>query len=218
MNDMSDQLYRQYEDTLRELAAVAAERDAAVTFIRVLGEEVESGGDRNATLATIRAMTAERNDLRENGQRLMEAADGWRTEAQRLQGIERNLKRAEERVSALTHNQRIQDGVTAAVMERAERAEAECERLRLPPELTLSEHPGCTLCMMAGTSVRAGEVCPKCGDRLPTKWQREAESSETVAWLIEHRDGAVVHRHNAIADYRTIYKDATVTELIRRPK
>ena len=70
------------------------------------------------------AVTAERDDLRENGQRLMEAADGWKAEAQRLQ----------ERVNELNHNQRIQDSATAAVMDRAERAEAECAAARKDAE------------------------------------------------------------------------------------
>lgn len=38
-----------------------------------------------------------------------------------------------------------------------------------------SEHPGCVYCMKAGTKVKQGEVCPVCGDRLPT--QEELEES-----------------------------------------
>ena len=37
------------------------------------------------------------------------------------------------------------------------------------PEDTCSPHPGCVYCMEAGTPVGRGEVCPKCGDRLPTR-------------------------------------------------
>jgi len=32
-----------------------------------------------------------------------------------------------------------------------------------------SEHPGCVYCMEAGSSVKQGEVCPVCRDRLPTQ-------------------------------------------------
>src|SRR5262249_25271063 len=62
----------------------------------------------------------------------------------------------------------------ARALERALAAkEAELVRLRLPPEDTMSEHPGCVYCMEAGTPVRLGEVCPKCGDRLPTRTEVE---------------------------------------------
>jgi hypothetical protein len=54
--------------------------------------------------------------------------------------------------------------------------EAERDRLMLPPDETLSEHPGCVYCMEAGTPVRRGQVCPKCGDRAPTKDYYRAES------------------------------------------
>jgi hypothetical protein len=55
-----------------------------------------------------------------------------------------------------------------------EAAEAEIKRLRLPPNETLSDHPGCGYCMEAGTPIRPGQVCPRCGDRLPTKREYEA--------------------------------------------
>ena len=42
-------------------------------------------------------------------------------------------------------------------------------RLMKAPEDTCSPHPGCVYCMEAGTPVGRGEVCPKCGDRLPTR-------------------------------------------------
>ena len=47
--------------------------------------------------------------------------------------------------------------------------QAENARLRLPPDETNSDHPGCVYCMEAGAPVRPGQVCPKCNDRLPTK-------------------------------------------------
>ena len=94
---MSDQLYRQYEDTLRELAAVTAEREMLKS--RVL--ELESMNQRNSELA-------------DNEQHSAQLAEG--------------------RVTELTHNQRIQDSATAAVMERAERAEAEAKALRKDAE------------------------------------------------------------------------------------
>lgn len=51
--------------------------------------------------------------------------------------------------------------------------------------------------------------------------QHKAEQeSETEAWLIEwhdtHGHRKKVYRHNAVADYRAIYEDVTVTELVRR--
>ena len=51
-------------DWENKLDALTAELDAAVTFIRVLGEEVESSGDRTVTLAAIRALKKERDELK----------------------------------------------------------------------------------------------------------------------------------------------------------
>lgn len=48
------------------------------------------------------------------------------------------------------------------------RQREEIERLKLPPLETCSEHPGCAYCMEAGSPVRPGQVCPTCGDRLPS--------------------------------------------------
>ena len=54
-------------------------------------------------------------------------------------------------------------------------AQKELVRLRKDPDDALSEHPGCVYCMEAGTPVKDGEVCPKCGDRLPTRQERSLE-------------------------------------------
>ena len=66
------------------------------------------------------AVTAERDDLRENGQRLMEVADGWKAEAQRVTAERDALKKD----LADAH------GIAQACELRAERAEAECAALR----------------------------------------------------------------------------------------
>jgi len=83
------------------------------------------------------------------------------------------------------------DGMTETLMEWVEvggiqyatqqEVAHEIERLRKPPEETLSDEPGCAHCMRAGTPVRLGEVCPKCGDRLPTR--TETEQREKIAQL-----------------------------------
>jgi hypothetical protein len=44
----AEEIYR------KQLMKVSAELDAALAWIRVVGEETESGGDRNMTLAKIR--------------------------------------------------------------------------------------------------------------------------------------------------------------------
>ena len=49
----------------------------------------------------------------------------------------------------------------------------------LTPSESLSEYPGCVYCMSAGTSVKQGEICPVCNDRLPT----QAELDETITML-----------------------------------
>lgn len=56
---------------------------------------------------------------------------------------------------------------------RVDGLEREVERLRKDPGETLSDHPGCVYCMEAGAPVKDGEVCPRCGDRLPTRRERE---------------------------------------------
>ena len=74
-----------------------------------------------------------------------------------------------------------------AVLDYVVELEAEVARLRLPPDETMSAHPGCAYCMGAGTPVRPGQVCPECGDRLPTK--REYEANELEAKLAQaHAD------------------------------
>ena len=55
---------------------------------------------------------------------------------------------------------------------------AENERLRLPPDETMSKYPGCVYCMEAGTPIRPGQVCPQCGDRRPTNLEYEADKLE----------------------------------------
>jgi len=60
------------------------------------------------------------------------------------------------------------------IAENVTRLEGELDRLRLPPDETMSEHPGCVACMKADTTVRPGQVCSECGDRLPTKREYEA--------------------------------------------
>jgi hypothetical protein len=42
--------------------------------------------------------------------------------------LETELAEANARISELTHNQRIQDSITAALMERAEKSEAKLKR------------------------------------------------------------------------------------------
>ena len=64
---------------------------------------------------------------------------------------------------------------SAALAERMGGAEREIARLSKDPGDVLSDHPGCVYCMEAGTPVGDGEVCPKCGDRLPTKTERRLE-------------------------------------------
>ncbi len=60
-------------------------------------------------------------------------------------------------------------------------AQTEIVRLSKDPDDTLSDHPGCTYCMEEGTTVKDGEVCPKCGDRLPTRRVRRLEAELAVA-------------------------------------
>ena len=64
--------------------------------------------------------------------------------------------------------ERLQHDISRHVAIATEQA-GEIERLMKAPEDTLSEHPGCVYCMESGTPVKAGEVCPKCGDRSPTR-------------------------------------------------
>ena len=64
---------------------------------------------------------------------------------------------------------------SAALAERVKELETEVTRLSKDPGDVLSDHPGCVYCMEAGTPVGDGEVCPKCGDRLPTKTERRLE-------------------------------------------
>ena len=66
------------------------------------------------------------------------------------------------------HEVNLIEGVRIALREQLDAAVRENERLRLPPNETLSEYPGCGYCMEAGTPVRPGQVCPRCNDRLPT--------------------------------------------------
>ena len=56
------------------------------------------------------------------------------------QQLELELNAANERIAELTHNQRIQDSITAQVMERAEKAEAEAEVFK---SLYLNEQGRC---------------------------------------------------------------------------
>ena len=44
-----------------------------------------------------------------------------------------------------------------------------------------SEHPGCAYCMSAGTPVNQGDICPVCGDRLPT----QAELADMLEKLLK---------------------------------
>lgn len=96
-----------------------------------------------------RTLERELAGLREENSDLARREQLWRTEWESISGLADILK------------------------DRAEAAEREVARLRLPPEMTLSDHPGCVHCMEAGTQVRPGEVCPKCGDRSPTQSERE---------------------------------------------
>lgn len=98
------------------------------------------------------------------------------------------LSRAQEAVKL------CQDEISYQNRKRKE-AEAEVERLRLPPEETMSDHPGCGFCMEAGTPVRPGQICPKCGDRLPSNdYYRGLELKKALrealeGWFIaEHHD------------------------------
>jgi hypothetical protein len=56
--------------------------------------------------------------------------------------------------------------------------------------------------------------------RPTLKATEQQAQPKTEAWLIEWGIGAErgkhVFTHNAIADYRDLFKDATVTELVRR--
>jgi ribosomal protein L18 len=70
---------------------------------------------------------------------------------------------------------------TSDVQRELAAAEKELVRLRKDPDDTVSDHPGCVFCMEAGTPVGDGEVCPKCGDRLPTRRLRRTEAELAAA-------------------------------------
>ena len=88
------------------------------------------------------------------------------THRERLSEKEEN-EQAYERILGKRSYQEIADEI-ARFREQLDAAVRENERLRLPPNETLSEYPGCGYCMEAGTPVRPGQVCPRCNDRLPT--------------------------------------------------
>ena len=88
-------------------------RDASAAWNELLDYTAEKERE-------LAAVTAERDDLRENGQRLMEVADGWKAEAQRVTAERDALKKD----LADAH------GIAQACELRAERAEAECAALR----------------------------------------------------------------------------------------
>lgn len=110
--------------------------------------------------------TALDNELRERDKQLIAA----NTENERLRADLAGWKLfADELVSFDPNNEdEIKDAATE-IARRFHEMKDENERLRKAPEDTLSANPGCAHCMGADTAVKAGEVCPQCGDRLPTR-------------------------------------------------
>lgn len=80
--------------------------------------------------------------------------------------------------------------------------EREVARLSLPPDETMSAHPGCVYCMEKGTPIRLGMVCPKCGDRLPTK--REYEAQGLRAELDQARENLEISNEALIQQIRAL--------------
>jgi hypothetical protein len=95
---------------------------------------------------------------------------------------------------------------TSDVQRELAAAEKELVRLRKDPDDVLSEHPGCVFCMEAGTPVGDGEVCPKCGDRLPTRRERhlEAELAAVLKAKEEAEQGSMSQKE-VLTEVTTIF-------------
>lgn len=93
-------------------------------------------------------------------------------------------------------------------------AAAEIERLCLPPDETMSDYPGCVYCMEKDTPIRLGMVCPKCGDRLPTKREYDLQRQEKVyavctGEVVERWETYTLHdKPPPLCDYEVLYRTA----------
>jgi hypothetical protein len=66
--------------------------------------------------------------------------------------------------------------------------------------------------------IRAGNPLAATMEDFGLMWTKDLKQAETRAWwIVCHGRGRMVE-HNAIADYRQIDPDATISELIERPK